>query len=1035
MCAEAAQVRIGVLGPLQVDVGPARLDLTARRQRAVIAMLGLRAGRPVPVGQLVDGLWGEEPPESAVRTLHSYVAHVRRALADHGARGVLLTREPGYLVDLPSDAVDALQFADLARAGRARLAAGDLRGALAELEAGLGLWRGDELADCGVAGWAAAEGARLAQARLSVAEDVLALRVALGDHRTAVEELEYRVRELPLRERLWELLVAALYGAGRQGDALAAYQRARSVLVAELGVDPGPGLVSIEQLVLRGEPLLPESVLPDLAVAGRSGAPEHRTAAETAVQPGPEADPAVADRPPNGIPAPLTRMIGRHEETELVHSLVQQHRLVTLRGVGGAGKTRLAIAVCDRIAAEGGLEPYFVDLAPLADPAVVPQTVAHALGVPAAGHQRVTDALRDHIGGRPLLVVLDNCEHLVEACAWLADALLRGCPELHVLATSREALDCDGETVWAVPPLAVPDADAVQTASDLAGYPGVDLFLDRAEIGPAHALTPAQARALATICASLDGLPLALELAAARARVLALPQIAARLHDRFGLLTRGTRTARPHQRTLRETVGWSYDLLPPVEQELFRRLSVFAGTFDLAEVAAVWSDDPSADATVLEPLGRLADKSLVLVQPGPDGARYRLLETLRVYAAEQLDAEPDERDQARDRLARYLTRLAEDLAGHLHGEELQGTVDRLAAEHDNLRAAVSWLLPREAETALRLATALCRYSYLRGHYREGRGWLDAALAAASDAPSALRATAMAGAAALAAYECDYDGAKRLATEALGFFRTLDDRHGTARSLNLLGSVAREQGDYARCGELHSEALEAFSELGDRWGAGHAMQMLGLAAWLSGDFAGATIWSTRSLTVFEELGDKERIAWATTDLGAVALYAGDVTTADQRLRAALDLFADVRFKEGIAWAQDLLGRLDIVAAAHGSALDRLRHSLRLHHEMGDRWRYASVLEALAHVAVQLGAVGTAAELVGLARSVRATLHAPVPPAERPQHDATWAALVVALDEAAVQTRLSRGTRLSYDDVCARVDAVRSSLAHGEPAPVG
>lgn len=1014
---------VGVLGPLQVEIGAARLEFSARRQRAILAMLALRAGRPVGAAQLVEGLWGDGPPESAVRTLHSYVAHLRRALADHGLRDVVRTREPGYLLDVAVDAVDALRFGELAKSGRARLTAGDLRAALADLEGALAWWRGEELADCGVQGWAAAEGARLAQSRLSVMEDALAIRVALGDHQGAAEELDYRVREFPLRERLWELLVAALYGAGRQGDALAAYQRARRVLIAELGVDPGARLAAMEAMVLHGQPLSPAAVLPDLD--------EVTMAPGEAIGPRP-----VIDRSASSIPAPLTRMIGRQEETELVRALVLQHRLVTLRGAGGAGKTRLAIAVSQRIADEGELEPYFVDLAALSDPSLVPQTVAHTLRMPAAGEQPLTDALRDHIGGRRVLVVLDNCEHLIEACAWLADALLRSCPALHVLATSREALDADGETVWTVPPLAVPEAGAVRTARDLAGYPGVEMFLDRAGIGPVHALTAAQAQALATICASLDGLPLALELAAARARVLALPQIAERLHDRFGLLTKGSRTARPHHRTLRDTVEWSYDLLPPVEQALFRRLSVFAGTFDVAEVAAVWSDDPAAAEAVLEPLSRLADKSLVLVQPAPDGARYRLLETLRVYAAERLDSEPAERDRARDRLVGYLTGLAEDLAGKLHGEQLQGTVDRLAAEHDNLRAAVTWLLPsRDPELALRLATAVCRYTYLRGHYHEGRSWLDSALAAATDAPTALRAKAMAGAAALAFYECDYDGAKRVAAEALGFFRSLGDQHGVAQSLGLLGSVAREQADYAAAASLHGEALEIFTQLGDRWGAGHAMQLLGLAAWLSGDFDAATGWSTPSLAVFEELGDKERIAWATTDLGAVALYQGDVVTAETHLRAALDLFAEVRFKEGIAWAQDLLGRLDILTGSYGSALDRLGESVRLHHEMGDRWRYASVLEALAHVAAQLGSVPTAAELVGLARSVRAALHAPVPPAERPQHDATWSVVHEGLAEPALQVRLARGSRLPYDGVCARVDAVRSALTQGEPAPVG
>ena len=1029
-------VRVDVLGPLEVTVGSEPAAVPGRRLQTVLGVLALRAGRPVSVSELIDATWpaGSEPP-TAVKTVRSHVAHVRQALRAHGGEGALRPSPPGYLLAVPAAAVDRFRFERAAAAGREHRRRGDHAMAVAEFRTALRLWRSEVLAGCELHGWAAADATRLAQARLLVTEDRVDAELAGGVHREALAELEYLVQRHPFRERLWELLMLALHADGRQGDALAAYQRARAVLRDELGVDPGRRLRQLESAILRGEPLPPTTPAGQAAPGARAAptAPAAPTAQrETGADAGPRADtgpragaaaPAGAatrgalpgappPQPAGRVPAPITPLVGRDAETRAVAELVLNHRLVTVSGPGGCGKTRVAIAACQALGPAGtppsrpGIPPsqaggafdpvVFLDLAAVADSALVEPSVAAALGLPQHPDQPIADAVAQCYARHRALLVLDDCAHVVAECARLVEALLAGCASLHVLVTSRVALGLAGETVrWLrglpVPPAGSP-APGAGEIEDLGRYDGVRLFAQRAGIDDLATLTPTDAAALRAVCASVDGLPLALELAAARARVLSLPELAAAMRaDRLGVLTSGPRTALPRHRTLRACVQWSYRLLDPDEQGLLRALAVVAGTCDLPAVAAL-CPQPKSSIVALDLVDNLVSQSLVVTERQRTGTRYRMLDTIRQFAAEQLASRPEEHAIANSRHAAHYGWLAEELDSRLHGTEPEQVLDRLTAEHDNLRAAMAWLtssarpLPdADAVAALRLSRALWQYCYLRGHYADGRRWLHDALAATTGVPAdpVLVGAALDGAAALAHFGCDYREATELGERALASYRELADPRGTALALSRLGSVAREQADYPKAIRLHTEALRLFRQAADARGIGHSLQLLGLASWLSGDLGAATEWSSRALRALSEVGDKERIAWCLLDRGAEAHYLDNDDAAAGHLDTARQLFAEIDFKEGLAWTDDLLALIDLRRGELPAAIRRLAASVRLHHELGYRWRLASVLESLARVAMLVRTPAACGDLLGMAAATREAIGAPPPRCERPQ----------------------------------------------------
>jgi predicted ATPase/DNA-binding SARP family transcriptional activator len=667
-------VEFAILGPVQAVRDGREVELGGPRRRAVLALLLVAGGRVVPAERLADDLWGGCPPPTAAGTLRAHVSRLRTLLTPDAA---LVARGGGYALAVEAGRLDAAQFERLAGAGREALEHGEAAVAASRFGEALGLWRGRALADVTAVEPLAREAARLEELRLAATEGRIEADLALGLEAQVAGELENLVAEYPVRERLWRLLVLALYQAGRQADALAAYRRARDMLDAELGIEPGQELRALEQAVLRQEVRAPP--------------------------------PAAR----HNLPARLTSFLGREEELAAVEGLMGEARLVTLTGTGGAGKTRLALEFAASAAEDFRDGVWLTDLAGLADVGLVPSLVMQALGVRQSGEVAAVDALRYRLRSAELLLVLDNCEHLLGGCAELAVTLLGGAPGLRVLATSREPLGVPGEAVYRVPPLAVPPESS--DAQVLAGAAAVRLFLARAAAArPGAGAAPTAV--VARICRELDGLPLAIELAAARASVLSAQEIEAHLVDKFRFLAWRRPVADPRHQALKAAIGWSYQLLPEQERRVFGELSVFAGGFTLAALAAVCCGGDQAAA--LDLVDQLAAKSLVVAEPVAGGTRYRLLETIRQYATEAL-ADAGETAQARRRHAEAFLELAE--------RERELAV--LAREQDNFRAALDFTLAGGSPIGPRLARALGGFWLARGLFQEARGWLERALGA------------------------------------------------------------------------------------------------------------------------------------------------------------------------------------------------------------------------------------------------------------------------------------------------------------------
>jgi len=702
-------MEFGILGRLEVRDGSDLVRVPGAKERALLADLLVHAGRVVAADRLVEDLWGERPPGNPANTLQGRVSALRRALGPAGS-GLVVTRPPGYLLEADPGQVDAARFERLVARATA-LGPAEGPGAARLLEEALGLWRGPALAEFADQPWAQAEAARLEELRLAAVESLAELRLAAGGQAGLVGELEGLVGEHPTRERLRAQLMLALYRSGRQADALEAYQAARAVLAEELGIDPSPELQRLHHQILVQDPAL------------EAAAPRR-------------------DQPRHNLPERLTSLVGREGELREVAKLVGDHRLVTVTGPGGGGKTSLAVALAGRLADGYPDGVWLVELAALGDPSLLGQAVAAALGIaeaaagPGAPLPSLAERLPAYLADKALLLVLDNCEHLVEACAALARRLLEAGPRLRVLATSREVLGVPGEVIWPIPPLAFPDDpglafldDAAQATSPeaLAGFDAVRLFVERAAAAdPGFVLDAASGPVVAELCRRLDGLPLAIELAAARVRALPPAELAARLEDRFRLLAGGARALDPRQQTLRATVDWSWDLLEERDRRLLRRLSVFSGGWTVAAAEAVCG---GGDGEVLDGLFRLVDRSLIVARGG-DPARFTMLETLRAYGAERL-AEAGEAEALAARHTAWCLALAEEAAAH---RTARPWLRRVAADYDNLRAALDRAMAaRDPDTVLRLAGALGWY-WWTDRTIEGRQRLADALALADGQP-------------------------------------------------------------------------------------------------------------------------------------------------------------------------------------------------------------------------------------------------------------------------------------------------------------
>jgi predicted ATPase len=842
-------VEFRLLGPVEVVGESGAVALGGPKQRALLAELLLRRGSAVPRERLVDALWGDRPPATAISSLQVYVHGLRRAVgADR-----LETRGNAYRVRVEPDELDVARFERLLAEARDALAGG-APGHADELLAGaLALWRGDALADLGDSPVRAAATA-LEDLRLQALELRADARLALGEHREVVAELEELVVAEPYRERLREQLVLALYRSGRQQDALDAYQEARRAL-DELGVEPGPALRELERGVLRHDPALE---------------PEERAEALRL-----------------RLPAAPTALVGRRLEVAAVEAILRRDevRLVTLTGPGGTGKTRLALAVAEHLAPEVRGGAAFVDLSSIHDAELIVPTIGQALGVGDA-HE-----VEPRLAATSVLLVLDNLEQLAADAAPVIARLLAGAPRLRVLATSRVPLRVSGEHEYSVPPLPVTES--------------VALFAARARaIDPAFVLDDTTAATVERICVRLDGLPLAIELAAARIRTLPLAALEQRLDRALDVLVGGARDLPSRQQTLRATLDWSFTLLDTDAQTLLTRLAVFAGGFGLIDVEAVTGEDP------IEPLSSLVEAGIVRRRD----ERFTLLETVREYALDQLEDADDVRAR---HLAHYLAVVEHAWDGILVGgpAELEGMVVQ-EREADNLRAAFVFAVASgDAEAVVRLPSAQ-RWTWLmRGRFAEARAAFD--VAATADVAPLLHAVALNGAATFALHQGDTRRAGELWTKALAINREYAEHGEAARCLAELGAVAVAERDFDLAHARYEETAVLFHELGNYMREGIAVSNLAAIAADRGDLDAALEFGERAIELQREIDDQTDLAVSLANLSPTVLRLGDVDRARDLLREAVAIAE--QYGHTLLLAHTLAVAAELAAVAGDAAL--------------------------------------------------------------------------------------------------------------------
>jgi predicted ATPase/DNA-binding CsgD family transcriptional regulator len=720
------------------------------------------------------------------------------------------------------------------------------------------------------------------------------------------------------------------------------------------------------------------------------------------------------------LPTQLTSLVGRQAALDELRGLIWRTRLLSLCGPGGAGKTRLAVALAEAVRPDFVGGAWWVDLSSTFETDLVAQ-VAASMVLPAEPANDPAAAIARRFTESSLLV-LDNCEQVVGGCARFVVELLSRSPSLRIVATSLQPLGVPGEQVFRVLGLSTDDGPGRAGGTDTAsGGDAVRLFAERAREASSSfdPDAPGVRETVAEICRWLDGMPLAIELAAARVPVLGVAQIAQRLELDAGFLRHTSRTAPERHRTLHDMLEWSHRLLEPAEQRLFRRLSAFRGSFSLAATEAVCADDELASGEVLDLLFGLVDRSLVQVldrrdEPeGGDEPRYRLLTALHQYAALKLE-ESGEASLIRERHARYFSSLAELAQFGLAGADQIRWLERIALEHDNLTEALHWKLAQSAEEAARLAALLWPFWYQRGYYHEARTWFEQTLTTPDEMTRPALADALTKAGEVAFLQCDYEVAIAHLQGALALIDELGDRRAAAAALQRLGSIAREQGRYDEARELHQRTLIICQELGDRRGVAASQNYLGFVAWLSGDAVAGETLCGAALSAFEESGNLEDTAVTLVSLGASALYRDEPQLAADRLREALAISRRLGFQEGIAWSLHMLA----IAQRRRRRVGReqalmLRDALLVHRQLGDRWRVASVLEEIAGSLLAGQDPRLAAEILSGADALRERLGTPIPPAEIADRDAAVTRLRRRLNDASFEAAAVDGRARALD----------------------
>ena len=971
------RLRIRLLGGFAVRVDDAPVPEEAwrlRKARSLLKLLALAPDRRMHRDRVSELLWPERDGPSAANNLHQAVYVARRALDAAGAGAGACLELSGDSLSLARGAVEVDVDAFEAAAVRARAAP-----TLEATQEALGLYGGELLPEDLAEHWSAARRLALREQRIGLLIDLAQLHGREGRRAAAVEIAQQAVVEAPLHEGAHRQLMRSFVADGRRQQALVQYEQLRDGLRRELEARPDPETRELFREILAEPPQL----------------------RPTRARPGAPAD---TGSPRSNLPLMLTSFIGRERERGEVTGLLQRSRLVTLTGPGGCGKTRLSLELAGGLRAEFADGVHLVELAPIADPALVPQQVATALGIELQSEREPAEVLAEQIADLRLLVVLDNCEHVIASAARLMERLLRACPALRVLATSREPLHVLGEVTWRVPSLALPDAGEVSDLDRLSTIEAVRLFVERAaDVTPGFQLDRDNAAAIAEICLRLDGLPLALELAAARNGALTPSQMAGRLRDSFNVLGHGNRGALTRQQTLAATIDWSHELLDGEERALFRRLGVFAGLFSLEAVESICGDGQLDRADAADLLGRLVEKSLVSTSNEAGESRYRLLETVRQVAGERLAAS-GERAHVEERHRAFYVSLAEASDPDLG--EAPGFAARLEREHDNVRAALASALAHDPEAALRLGSHSCAFWMARGYFAEGTRWLDEALAAAP-ARTPLRARALLDRGGLAVRRGLLDRVCSSAHEAIEILRDIGDRRALADALQQTGLLECQIGDHALGRSLLERSGELAGLLGDPSAMAAVRHCEGVIALWRGDheaacamlrqafelFGGAADAVTPvfpahgpGLVVFDDEPGRPRCTyedtfmlfrrvsaraaagWALSTLSVVQRTIGAFEDARVSLERALAIFEDLGDAMGASMALNAAGNLARSRGEFRLGRSRIEEAMALRRELRDRRGIAMSLCNLALLEARAGDIERAHELLGEGRAM-------------------------------------------------------------------
>lgn len=873
---------LAVLGPLEVRRDGVVLTLPSGKTTEVLVRLALDAGQMVRTDRLIEDLWGGTG--TGRNTLQSKVSQIRRALVEPD---LVKSRDGGYVLDLDADSIDAAQALALAASASAARRTGDAAGALDLSTTGLSLFRGEVLVDAGDGDWLQPHRARLEEVRLGLLEDQLAARVDLDLGGEVIGELQGLASQYPLREGLWSLLITALYRMGRQADALAAYARVRDLLVEELGVDPGPSLRELEhQILQQSHALDPAGGHPE-TVAG----------------------------PVGNLPALSSSLVGRLIEVSAVDDLLRERRLVTVVGPAGVGKTRLAIEVARGLAPPGGV--WLVRLDGIDATASISRAVAETLQL-VGGEQMLVERFT----GAETILVLDNCEHVVEGVAALIGELLDATTQLRVLATSQVRLDLDGETVYPLQPLPIADS--------------VALFADRAtEIRRQFVLDDETATSVEELCMSLDGLPLAIELAAARVRSLSVQDIARRLNDRFALLRDPTSRRPERRRALAAAIGWSYELLFPDEQRGLWALSCFAGGAPLDAAEHVLAVLGVPEASVIDVVGRLADRSLVSVDVTPEGTvRYRLLDSIRDFARGRL-RESGLADAACGAHAAWLAEAADRCEATVRGKAQPACLAVIRAERANIDTALTWSAEHDPQVGVRIVTGFGWAWVVHGDGVAGAERVRAAFSAAGSLTTAReRATGLLLAGWLEASAGNLDQADTDLAEARGLATQTADQRLQADAQRHLAFLRLQQGRPQDALELATASLTVYQPLGDGWETATALVIASYASVMLGDTTGAIQDANEARQLLTPIGDSWALVHADGTLGAIAHAEGRFDEAAAFLARAAAASERLGFLGQAALHLTTLGRVEQRAGHTEQAIGTLQKALAAAGQSGD-----------------------------------------------------------------------------------------------------